>query len=197
MQFFYTVLDWIFGIIMLLMGGLCIFFLKSAEGLIAGIAFISMSSLLLPPARKLIYSRVNKIIASTVRVSSIIALIVAGIIFIAFSGDASYIHFANMTKVQSHYEEAIRIARTTYVKGFTQEDLVPENASDWIPLFNPGGSLAPGGGNAYLANDIDGDPVTGAIGVISNSRESVTIAMPAYSELSAETTIVTAASVLE
>ena len=132
-----------------------------------------------------------------VRVFSIIALIVAGIMLISFQGAAGYIHIANMTKVRSHYEEAIRLARTAYLKGYTQEDLVPDNATDWILLFNRGGNLAPGGGDAYLANDIDGEAVTGAIGVVSTSMESVIISMPAFEEMSAESTTVTAASVLE
>lgn len=110
--------------------------------------------------------------------------------------EEDYENVANMTKVNSHYQEAIRLARSNYFKGYTQEALVPEDATGWILLFNRRVNLAPGGGDAYLADDIDGDATTGAIGVVSTSAESVVIARPAYRELTAETTTVTAAEEL-
>ncbi len=110
---------------------------------------------------------------------------------------------ANMIKVSSYYEEAIRKARSTYLKshtqylkGHAQETSVPEDAAGWVLVFNPNSVLAPGGGNAYLADDVDGDATTGAIGIVATSAESVLIARPAFNDLTAETTIVTLASVI-
>lgn len=99
---------------------------------------------------------------------------------------------AGLIKVQTHYELAIRIARSTYARAHSEKIPVPESSTDWILLLNPRGDTAPGGGNAYLADDIDGDPTTGAIGVVSNSRKSVIFARPAYKDFSAVTTTVTA-----
>ena len=131
----------------------------------------------------------------------LILLFVGAAIFLP--GMEDYKETANLTKVNSHYREAIRLARTTYLKGHTQylkghtrEASVPEDAAGWILVFNPGRNLAPGGGNAYLADDVDGDATTGAIGIVSTSAESVLIAKPAFNGLTAETTIVTLASVI-
>ena len=131
----------------------------------------------------------------------IVVAIIGILAAVALPAYQDYISTANMTKVTSHYEEAVRLARTTYVKGNTQAALgltstVPSTASGWITIFNRGGSLAPGGGNAYLAADADGDDALGAVGVVSTTTASVTIARPAYADLSAEVTTVVAASEL-
>ena len=131
----------------------------------------------------------------------IVVAIIGILAAVALPAYQDYISTANMTKVTSHYEEAVRLARTTYVKGNTQAALgltstVPATASAWIEIFNRGGNLAPGGGNAYLAADADGDDTLGAIGVVSTSTANVTIARPAYADLSAEVTTVIAASEL-
>ncbi len=131
--------------------------------------------------------------------SLLVGVAIIGILAaVALPAYQDYIKTANMTRVNSHYEEAVRLARTTYVKGNTQEKLglantVPADATSWILVFNPGDNLAPGGGNAYLADDADGDATTGAIGVVSTSQANVTIARPAYQDLRAKTITVTAA----
>lgn len=127
----------------------------------------------------------------------IIVAIIGVMAAVALPAFQDYIKTANMTKVNSHFEEAVRLSRVTYVKGNTQEDLglvntAPADATSWILVFNPAGNLAPGGGNAFLADDVDGDATTGAIGVVSTSQASVTIARPAYEDLPAKTIAVTA-----
>ena len=62
---------------------------------------------------------------------------------------------------------------------------VPENTREWIELLNPMGRKAAGGGLLYLPQ---ADESTGAIG-ISGNHESVTITMPSYRGLTAETTV--------
>lgn len=107
-------------------------------------------------------------------------------------GSGDYIDTAHMTKVRSHYVEAIRLARETYRKGAIEGAEVPDNAENWIEIFETISRNAPRGGPAFVAGDIDGDERTGAIGVAA-SAASVTITMPAYDQLEAETTIVTSA----
>jgi prepilin-type N-terminal cleavage/methylation domain-containing protein len=92
----------------------------------------------------------------------IVVAIIGILAAVALPAYQDYIKTANMVKVTSHYEEAVRLARSTYVKGNTQVALgltstVPATAADWIDLFNPQSNLAPGGGNAYVAADTDGD----------------------------------------
>ena len=127
----------------------------------------------------------------------IVVAIIGILAAVALPAYQDYIKTANMTKVTSHYEEAVRLARTTYVKGNTQLALglastVPTDVPGWIAIFNRGNNLAPGGGSAYVSGAaID---ATGAVGVTCTSAAQVTIAKPAYADLSADSTTVIAAS---
>jgi type IV pilus assembly protein PilA len=128
----------------------------------------------------------------------IVVAIIGILAAVALPAYQDYIKTANMTKVTSHYEEAIRLARSTYVKGNVQRALsitetVPATASDWITIFDRGSNLAPGGGAAYLVGAAD--DTTGAVGVTATDALSVEIRKPAYKDWTAqETTVVIAAS---
>ncbi len=124
----------------------------------------------------------------------IVVAIIGILAAVALPAYQDYIKTANMTKVTSHYDEAVRLSRSTFVKGQTQVALnlsstVPSTTALWIAEFNPGGNLAPGGGAAYgTAN-----ATTGVIGVAGDAS-GVTITKPAYEDLTAATVTITAAS---
>ncbi|MEM7364793.1 MAG: prepilin-type N-terminal cleavage/methylation domain-containing protein [Pseudomonadota bacterium] len=132
----------------------------------------------------------------------IVVAIIGILAAVALPAYQDYIATANMTKVTSHYEEAVRLARTTYVKGNTQTALglsstVPANASAWIAIFNPAGSNAPsadGSGNQVNAYLGAADATSGAVGVVSTSIANVTISKPGYDQLTAESITIIAAS---
>ena len=129
----------------------------------------------------------------------IVVAIIGILAVVAVPAYQDYIRTANMTKVNTHYEEAVRLARATYVRTGTQAALgipgnVPADAQTWIGLFNRDDVEAPGGGPAYLAASATGDAATGAIGVVCTDPEEVTISRPAYEELPAVQVVVEAAA---
>ena len=58
----------------------------------------------------------------------IVVAIIGILAAVALPAYQDYIATANMTKVTSHYEEAVRLARTTYVKGNTRSSLCNESS---------------------------------------------------------------------
>ena len=77
----------------------------------------------------------------------IVVAIIGILASVALPAYREYILTANMTKIQAHYEEAKRLADTTFVKGHTQISLsisvsVPSDVSGWIDLFDRTGTLA-------------------------------------------------------
>ena len=128
----------------------------------------------------------------------IVVAIIGILAAVALPAYQDYIQSANMSKVNTQYEEAIRLTRSTIVKGSTQRSLgldetTPATAVAWIDLYNPGGTLAPGGGNAYL--DGAGNNALGAVGVTStgaNASVIVTITRPAYEDLTQDITVINA-----
>jgi len=82
MKFVYLTLNWVFGVIFLLMGVPLLF-----ASLLGGVCLISISTFLLPPIRRFVYSKTNKALPVAARAVLILILFVASSVFIGYSQD--------------------------------------------------------------------------------------------------------------
>ena len=120
----------------------------------------------------------------------IVVAIIGILAAVALPAYQDYIKTANMARVSSNYEEAVRVSKATYSKGATRRALglsddVPVDTGEWIAIYGAD-ALAPGGGSAY-STTAAGIAATGAIGVVATAS-SVTLVMPQYGDFAADKT---------
>jgi prepilin-type N-terminal cleavage/methylation domain-containing protein len=119
----------------------------------------------------------------------IVVAIIAILAAIAIGAYQQYLKEAQIAKVVSHYDDAIRIVRSEFAKRVAhlssgRNDLEAVNTSFVISnLANPENRPAPLGGPAYIPGDADS--ATGAIGILVGGggrpgTEFVTIKQPAF-----------------
>jgi prepilin-type N-terminal cleavage/methylation domain-containing protein len=137
-----------------------------------------------------------------------IALAVIGLLAgVAVPTYRSFIETANMTKVSSNFDQAIRVARNTFQMNETRFAIgltaaTPDNTDDWIKLLNANGAKSPGGDDAYISATNKknpkkgpgrGDAESGSIGVEWNDGKSqLRIWRPLYLSLTEQRATITA-----
>lgn len=102
MKYVYLALNWIFGVLFLILG-----LVSMIESPMAGLSLLLLSLLLLPPVRKITYSKTNKEISIKIRAASIFALIVAFGVFSGQNQDKK----AQEVAIQQAKEKAEKIAQ--------------------------------------------------------------------------------------
>ena len=123
----------------------------------------------------------------------LITIAIVGIISaIALPAYQTYVETANMSKVNSAYENAIRVVRQDFSKDSTRitlglPSLLPKDSKEWVGVLNPENQIqAPGGGPAYSSqskNNANAD-TTGAIRIRANKKGTrVDVFRPAYLSL--------------
>ena len=120
----------------------------------------------------------------------IVVAIIGILAAVALPAYQDYIKTANMARVTSNYEQAVRVTKATFSKGATRRALglsddVPVDTGEWIAIYGAD-ALAPGGGSAY-STTAAGIAATGAIGVVATAS-SVTLVMPQYGDFAADKT---------
>lgn len=154
----------------------------------------------------------------------LIAIAVIGILAtVAVPTYRGFVQTAQMAKVSSTYQQAIATAQMTIQADVMQRALglperTPTDANGWANLLNPGGALAPGGGDAFQTGEARirrdgttatrngvvvvkrgtdrGDPETGAIGVRFTPKSQVLeLWRPAYLSLTKQRAIISAEGV--
>ena len=127
----------------------------------------------------------------------LITVAVIGIVFaFAIPFYRSYIDTANMAKINSAYQTAIRYTREAMARNDTRMSMglpsnLPTTTQGWIKLYDPtGGGQAPGGGAIYrVYGTISLSKATkiGAVVVASPNHNSwVDFWRPAYKDLKAQ-----------
>ena len=123
----------------------------------------------------------------------IVIAIIGILAAIALPAYQNYMQTAHSSKIRTQYEEAQRATNAVFVRSMVQLQLsqpysVPSTDAGWISLYNPRGSLAAGGGNAFVSGAANA--TTGQIGVTSSgvfpTTSQVILELPAYAPLTSE-----------
>jgi len=125
----------------------------------------------------------------------IVVAIIGILAAVALPAYQDYIENANIAKVNSHYDEAIRLTTNEMSKLQSEWAMGKSTAAEadtafgtdgaaWVTLFLTNGGLAPSGDAAYVAGAaVDASGVVGvtASGSFATGNKIVSIEYPAYS----------------
>lgn len=128
----------------------------------------------------------------------LIAVAIVGIVSaIAIPAYRSYTNTANESKVNSAFQNAVRIAQSEYAKNDARVSMglpatLPKSRTEWVKRFDPEGTRAPGGGPIYNLKGAMGRPdEVGAVTVeYTNGKATLQLIRPAYLNLKRATALI-------
>jgi len=113
----------------------------------------------------------------------------------AYQGNLAAVRAAKMIH---HYGDSDRLVKSLFANAQAARAIggtvvFPATANDWLIEINPGNSLAPGGGAAFVTGT--GNAQTGAVGVVytgsfAGNDAVVVLHRPAYSGVAAASTTI-------
>jgi type IV pilus assembly protein PilA len=130
----------------------------------------------------------------------IVVAIIGILAAVALPAYQNYISNANMAKVTTHYDEAIRAAtnemrrvRAGMAMGTMDLTDLPADSAAWVTLLNPGNkATAPSGDAAYAA--AAGAAGSGVVQVscadCQANNAAVTVVRPVYEDIATATTVI-------
>ena len=127
----------------------------------------------------------------------VVVAIIGLIATIALPLFASHTGAAQAAKLLKHHEEAVRVARQTFIQdrgslALQTSSGLPASSADWIDHLSGGHGEAPGGGAPFVIG-ASGDVTSGAIGVFYEpALGRLVLARPAFRGLPAQHALVTA-----
>ena len=129
----------------------------------------------------------------------IVVAIIGILAAVALPAYQDYIKTANMSKVQSHFEEGARYIQNELRKVRTQQALgvgatLPTEVEVRDALNGQGGT-APGGGDPYAAAPDNATGVVGVTAAASGSAAIYTVTRPVYEDLTGDTRIVNSSQI--
>ena len=128
----------------------------------------------------------------------IVVAIIGLLAAVALGAYQGYVNNAHAAKMIQHYNDSKNLVGSMFINADAERAVgvsvsFPATAADWISEINPGNSMAPGGGAAFVVGT--GNALTGAVGVqytgsFATRDAQVVLHRPAYSGVTAISTTI-------
>jgi prepilin-type N-terminal cleavage/methylation domain-containing protein len=145
-----------------------------------------------------VFDQVSKTKGFTLLELLVVVAIIGLLASVAIGAYQGHLASARAAKMAHHYADSDRLVKSLFANAQAARAtggtiLVPATVNDWLIAIDPGNSLAPGGGAAFVTGT--GNAQTGAVGVLytgsfAGNDAQVVLHRPAYSGMAAASTTI-------